>query len=679
MTISPPDTMPAQVDGHGRLPPGGGAPAREDVDHQLPGFRALGWLALRAIVAVLVAAAVSLAIQLAIGMVAIPRPSYLPTAATAVTVAALATVFVVLCRCPRASCRVLAEWTLPAALSTAVQAWTLNGTPFYLFGTGGDQYFRMQYLGRYAAAAQLGDPNYFDVAPFYPATWFWIGGRLAHVLDVPAWVAYKPFAIVTMAVAASLAMVLWGAVTSRRRALALAGATAVLGLAVGAYEPYSWLGVACLPPVAVLASRLAERDALSRSTTPGGAATLLVGVFVGACAATYSLIAGFFMLVLLVMATVAVCAPRRSGLQGSPDGERWRTARSQGARLSAIAAVALVIALPVWLPYVLAALRRPSAGNGAARYFPDVAAELPMPMFELSLLGGLSLLGLGWMAVAFTRCPTARALAVVAGSCYLWHVLSTIAVAFHTSLLAFHIDVVLRLVLAGAGVLGLVDARAWLGHWTGTRCWAGTGWWPGTQTAVGILAVLAMVSLTQTPPASMQQLVDGAFTSYDDHGKTALDPAGTPRVDEPGSWNGQLIAALAGMTGRPPQDVVLLTSDWPLLDFAPYWGFQTSVQEYANPLAQFPARRAEIEGWARASDPPDLLRRLNASAFAAPTAFVLARQGDGLHVALSYNQFPRSDTNRFADAIFPARLFDSPGFARRDVGPFTVIVRTSAP
>jgi len=48
-------------------------------------------------------------------------------------------------------------------------------------------------------------------------------------------------------------------------------------------------------------------------------------------------------------------------------------------------------------------------------------------------------------------------------------------------------------------------------------------------------------------------------------------------------------------------------------------------------------------------------------------------------VALSYNQFPRSDTNRYVDAVFPSRLFDGPGFVRRDVGPFTVVVRTSRP
>ncbi len=674
MTISERDTRSADVDRCGlSLRPShvGSAPGGEGDD--LPDFRALGWLAVEALSAVVVAAAVSLTIQLVIGRVAIPRPSYLPTAATALTVAALATALVVLCRLPRAPWRAVAEWSLPAALTTSVQAWALNGTPLYLFGTGGDQYFRMQYLGRYAASAQLADPNYVDVPPFYPASWFWIGGRLAHVLDVPAWVAYKPYAIITMAVAASLAMVLWSAVTSRRCALALAGTTAVLGLAIGAYEPYSWLAVACIPPVAVLALRLAERDALRGSTAPGGATTLLVGVFVGACAATYSLLAGLFVLVLLVIAAFVVLAPRRSGLRQSEDRGRTWTALTQGARLSTVAAIAGALAVPVWLPYILAALRSPSAGNGAARYFPDVAAELPMPMFELSLLGGLSLLGVGWTTVRFARSLTARALAILAASCYLWHVLSTIMVAFHTSLLAFHTDVVLNLALVCAGILGLVDALAWFRNRTST------GLWVGTRAAVSIVAVLAIVSLTQTPPDAMQQLVAGAFSSYDDHGKTALDPAATPRDDEPGSWNEELIATLDRMTGRPPQDVVLLTSDWPILDFEPYWGFQTSIQEYANPLAQYPARRAEIEDWARSSDSQDLLRRLDASAFTAPTAFVLARETDGLHVALSYNQFPRSDTNRYVDAVFPSRLFDGPGFVRRDVGPFTVVVRTSRP
>ena len=55
---------------------------------------------------------------------------------------------------------------------SAAQAFQLAGSRFYLFGMGGDQAFRMQYLGRFAASPALADGTFADLPSFYPPAWF---------------------------------------------------------------------------------------------------------------------------------------------------------------------------------------------------------------------------------------------------------------------------------------------------------------------------------------------------------------------------------------------------------------------------------------------------------------------------------------------------------------------------
>jgi Arabinofuranosyltransferase N terminal. len=61
-----------------------------------------------------------------------------------------------------------------------------------------DQSFRIQYLNRLTDSVVPSDMNYADIPPFYPSGWFWLGGRAAALLDLPAWTAYKPLALLTL-------------------------------------------------------------------------------------------------------------------------------------------------------------------------------------------------------------------------------------------------------------------------------------------------------------------------------------------------------------------------------------------------------------------------------------------------------------------------------------------------
>lgn len=618
------------------------------------------------VVAVLGAGATSLVVQLAVGRLTIPRPSFVPTALTAVSVLLAAGLLALLHARAAPRLVAVAGVVLPAAITTAALSFLLAGTRFYLFGTDGDQAFRMQYLGRFAASAALADGNYADLPSFYPPAWFWVGGRLAALADLPAWVVYKPYSIATMAVAASLAVVLWRRVVDARTALVLGTTTSVVGLLVGAYEPYGWIVAACVPPLVVAGWRLFTADEHGAPRPERVAGIVLLGVAGGVAAITYTLFAGFLVLALGLAAVAAVAAVASGG-----GGWRAAVARARvvGGRLALVVLLTIVLALPVWAPFLVAALRDGTAGNGSALYLPEVGAVVGTPMFEASVVGVVCLVGTVWVAVRARRRADAAGLAVVAVTAYVYATLSLLALAVGTTLLSFKLEFVVVLALACAGVLALAEAVGASGRRLGTR----TG--RDLRCGVAVLAVLACVHLVQTPSEDVAPLVENAFTAHDDQGVSAAEPA--PRPDEPGTWHPQLVAAIGGMTGRPPQDLVVLTAHWPIMVFAPFRGFQTVKQEYANPLAHYPRRDAEIAGWASAPDAAALLRRMDDGPSRAPDVLVLRREDRGLVVTLAENVFPLSEGSRYRDVVFAPRLFDAPSFRRADVGPFTVIARVS--
>jgi Arabinofuranosyltransferase N terminal len=180
---------------------------------------------------VTVAALVSVGLQVVVDRLRIPLATNVPLVLLALTAAALATMVVLLVRRSTATIRPLC-WVALSALGTLPSALLLHGSRFYFNGIAGDQSFRTQYMTRFAQSPVLTDINYADLPPFYPAGWFWVGGRIAAVLGIPGWVAYKPFALMTMAVAPVIAFSLWGLVVRHRVAFAHAVLTCLVGAGV---------------------------------------------------------------------------------------------------------------------------------------------------------------------------------------------------------------------------------------------------------------------------------------------------------------------------------------------------------------------------------------------------------------------------------------------------------------
>ncbi len=242
---------------------------------------------------------------------------------------------------------------------------------------------------------------------------------------------------------------------------------------------------------------------------------------------------------------------------------------------------------------------------------------------------------------------------------YGWSLLSLLVLLNGTTVLAYRLEVPLRVLLVAAGTLGLLEAVSAARSATHVPVAV-------VVVAVGSAALafiqivpttLAMRSRSPTPTRTPQECA-----------QTAYPPVMRPSTR---SW-------LRPSTNAPvaPRDqTVLLPTDYSLLSFYPYRGFQQSTAHYANPLAQYDERAAAIRSWSLAQNPQQLLAELRTSPWRPPTAFVLrtAEDGKALTVSLSADVYPRSPNVRSYEVRFDRTLFDDPAFTVTEVGPFTVV------
>jgi len=553
---------------------------------------------------------------------------------------------------------IVASWVGLSALTAVPLSLLLATTRHYLFGISGDQSFRVEYLTRLADSAAPRDYAYADLPSYYPSAWFWIGGRIARVTGVEAWAVYKPLAITSMAVTGVLAYLLWSYVAGRRTALVAAAGTVLVGLQLAAYTPYSWLTAALVAPLAVLASRLVRDGAGDRGRWVWWAAA--IGLVLGTAAITHTQIFGFAGLVLAAVLLDAVIASVRRG-------DRVARVRRLLAIVGVIAVTCLPLVLLVWTPYALTVLGGASGSGAAQRYLPAVGATFPLPMLQPTAIGVLAAIGTVWIALRAGRDRTARALGLTVVAGYAWYALSTLALAADTTLLAFRIEPVLTTALVCAAVPAVRDA-ARLVRQVAPRVTAGSR--PGVVTAVA--ALIALVSVVQAVPATYSWSTSAQESDYYPDG---TKPVGTASDADDGRWNPALFAAVDAATGLPADRVVVLSTYAPLLVYRPYWSFQTTVAQYANPLADYSARTAEIRSWGASTTPAELLGRLDASPYRPPSVFVLRRGANGLDLATTVDAFPLDANTRTEIVTFRPAVFDDPAFTRTDVGPFTVVVR----
>ena len=579
-----------------------------------------------------------------------------------------------------------------SAFAVVTLGMPLGATRLYLFGISVDQQFRTEYLTRLADSPALRDMTYLGLPPFYPPGWFWIGGRVAALTGTPAWEVYKPWAITSIAVAVAVALVLWWRMIRFEYALIVTTATAAVTLAFGSPEPYAAMITVLLPPVLVLtwsglraASRgpaatpaPAEREAgitlaperegsFTLGEAPAGgwgargwAAVVGAGLFLGFAATWYTLLFAFSAFAIALMALLLAAARwRQGGLKAVLDPLR---------RLAVIAVIAAPIAAITWVPFLLRAARSPVSNTGSAQhYLPADGAELSFPMLQFSPLGALCMVGALWLVVRAPRSTRAGALAIGVLAVYLWSLLSMLTTLARTTLLSFRLQPTLTVLLVAAGAFGVIEtARALAARSRAVL---------PVAAAIGLAGAIAF---SQDIPEILRPDLTIAYTDTDGHGQR-----GDRRPPSSEKFYPIVDATIAHATGRPRDQTVVLTADYSFLSYYPYWGFQGLTSHYANPLAQFDLRAAQITKWSKLTSADAFLHALDVCPWPAPTVFLM-RHGAAAHGGSTYtlrlaeDVYPNQPNVRRYTVDLPAALFADPRFEVQGIGPFVLAVRTPA-
>ena len=538
-----------------------------------------------------------------------------------------------------------------SAFSVVTLAMPLGATKLYLFGISVDQQFRTEYLTRLTDSAALHDMTYIGLPPYYPAGWFWLGGRAAALTGTPAWEMFKPWAITSVAIAVVLAFVLWASMIRFEYALIVTTATAAATLAYSPAEPYAAVITVLLPPVLVLAWSALR----GRSRSGGWAAVVGVGLFLGMAALFYTLLLGYVAFTVTIMA-VAVAVARRSA--------------EPLLRLVAIGAIAVAIMLIGWLPYLSAAIGGTPADSGTAQhYLPPDGARLSFPMLEFTLLGALCMLGTLWLVVRARSSTRAAGLAFGVVAIYAWSLLSMLTTLVGTTLLSFRLQPTLTVLLTAAGVFGFVELTLAVAR----RYTPATG--RRVLVAAGTVGAVGAMTFAQDIPDVLRSDIVVAYTDTDGYGQRAdRRPPGAEK------YYREIDDKIQQVTGRPRDETVVLTADYSFLSYYPYYGFQGLTSHYANPLAQFNERAAAIERWAALERADQFIADLDKLPWQAPTVFLMRRGGAGdsadtYTLRLAADVYPNQPNVRRYQVNLDAALFDDPRFSVSDIGPFVLAIR----
>jgi galactan 5-O-arabinofuranosyltransferase len=523
----------------------------------------------------------------------------------------------------------------------------LGATKLYLYGISVDQQFRTEYLTRLTDTAGPHDMTYYGLPPFYPPGWFWIGGRLAALTGTPAWEMFKPWAITSIAIAVTLAFVLWASMIRFEHALIVSTATTAAALAYSPAEPYAAIIAVLLPPVFVLA----WSGLRGGSRSGGWTATVGVGIFLGISALFYTLLLAYAAFTLTFMAVVVAVARRK-----------WDPLL----RLVVIAVIAGAIALIGWGPYLIAAVNGHPADSGTAQhYLPADGAELSFPMLQFTLLGGLCMIGTLWLAVRARSSTRAGALTIAVLAVYAWSLLSMLTTLARTTLLSFRLQPTLTVLLAAAGAFGFVEATLAIARRyrpeVGRRI----------VVAAAVLGSAGALGFCQDIPNVLKPDIVVAYTDTDADGHRAdRRPPGAEQ------YYREIDAKIRAVTGRPRNQTVVLTADYSFLSYYPYYGFQGLTSHYANPLAQFDQRAAAIEGWATLTTADQFVAALDKLPWKAPTVFLMRRgANDTYTLRLAADVYPNQPNVRRYHVTLDKVLFDDPRFAVSDIGPFVLAIR----
>lgn len=541
----------------------------------------------------------------------------------------------------------------PALLTLATIGLPLSASRLWLDGVQVDQVFRTQFLTRAAEASSYADMNYEGLPTFYPLGWFWMGGRLANLLNMPGWEVYQPWGLISLAVAGCILVPLWQRlVSSLPVATAIALTTTAVTLTLGAEEPYSAVIAMGVPAVALLCSRAFDGSWF---------ATLAIALYLGISACFYTLYTGAVSLTIVTLIALVICVSERT----------WTPL----VHLAAIAVGSLAVAAIAWTPYILGVLQATSPLESAAQhYLPEEGTQIPAPFLSLSVIGMLSLIGLVYLVLRIDE-PDLRSLSTALVGTYLWTVASMVMTLAGHTLLGFRLEIVVVLLFTTAGILALADVRLmglpslYPAHMIGTT---------SKRVTVAFAIILGMggVYYAQQIPATNESALDHAYTDTDGYGERA------DRYTSDSAANYGKIREFIDAQGYEANDTVVLTDEKLFMAYNPYYGFNAFTSHYANPLGEFTTRNLQIEDWAKGSweqTPDEFAASLDSSPWRAPDVLIfrgdVEEPGDGYKTHLAEDIYPNQPNVRYRAVFFNPEVFEK-GWELTQIGPFVVAART---
>ena len=557
-----------------------------------------------------------------------------------------------------------------AGLVTITLGMPLGATKLYLGGLSVDQQFRTEYLTRLTDSPHLADMTYHGLPPYYPAGWFWLGGRFAAFDGLPGWEAFKPWSIISIAIAAALATVLWNRMVGTDRGVAASLAVTVVTLMYASPEPYGAVLILLgMPMLVVFVNTLRgpKNDdgtvaSFRSSSWPAVAAS---GLFIGVSATFYTLFTGLLagiaiLLTLWFLVIGWTTASNKARPQADVRAERLAMAVGVVGRLVAVGVISGLVALIAWAPYLSArASNKPASGGTAEHYLPEAGSLFPMPMFDFSLVGLLTLIGLGWVLLRLRRRTIALAFAAAIVGVYAVTAMSLLLTAVGSTLLSFRLGPVLIAILSAAGIFGVAElSRVIVGRLGDVRF------------AIGALGVLVAVAMAQSVPGMLSSDITTAYTDTDGTGVRAdKKPAGAE------SYFPQIHKRIREQTHQPANETIVLTADYGFLSIYPYWGFQGLTSHYANPLAEFDKRAKTIEKWSAITTPDEMIAALDAAPWTPPSVFLFRYSADGYTLKLAQDVYPNDPNVRRYTVTYHKSAFADPRFQVTEVGPFVLVVR----
>lgn len=577
----------------------------------------------------------------------------------------------------------LIAYLAPAALVITTLAIPLAATRLYLEGISVDQGFRTQFLTRMTDQLGWHDMAYIDMPSFYPGLWFFSGGAFAKLTGLAGWAAFKPWALITLAVASAMLVPVWQRLTgSLAVALAITLTTTAIMVRQAPDEPYAAI-VAIGMPAAFL---------MSRRALEGGKAAIAGNIiYLGLSANLYTLFTGISALTIVIMAFVVALVDRS-----------WKPIW----RLIVIGVSSLAIAAIGWGPYLWAMLTQPHGPSKAQHYLPKDGTEIPMPFFDnitLFLLGAIAII---WIIARF-RDADVHSMAVGLAVCYGWVFLSLLATIFGTTLLAFRVWLPIALILSVSAVLALAELRI-----QGLkRFYPQQMLTANTKVITGVMAVFLAATCVHFVTTTTNHVRDSLDAAYTDTDGDAV--RGDRMPADATQYYATIDQLISGHTGSQAGTIVL-TDEKNFMSYYPYHGYQAITAHYSNPLGEFERRNQTIEAWTTIDDPQELRDAMDAAerdnGWQAPDALVLRGQldvekqdpkeenseqedsaadpfhdlpkvtgpGDGtFSYQIADDIYPSNPNVRFRTVNFQASAF-ADGWELHQVGPFVVALRTDA-